>query len=87
MIKPRLYNPENSSYKTAIWTLNYVLIAAVKMLHPYMPFITEEVYLNLKHEKDSIMLELWPEAKYSFKTEEKTIDDMNNMIKQTNTLI
>ena len=82
MIKPRLYNPENSSYKTAIWTLNYVLIAAVKMLHPYMPFITEEVYLNLKHEKDSIMLELWPEAKYSFKTEEKTIDDMNNMIKQ-----
>ena len=82
MIKPRLYNKENESYKTAIWTLNYTLIAAVKMLHPYMPFITEEVYLNLKKEKDSIMLELWPEAKYNFELEEKVISTVNDMIRQ-----
>ena len=81
MIKPRLYNSENKSYKTAIWTLNYTLIAAVKMLHPYMPFITEEVYTNLKSDKDSIMLELWPEAKYNFETEQKVIDNINNMIR------
>ena len=82
MVKPRLYNKENLSYKTAIWTLNYVLIAAVKLLHPYMPFITEEVYLNLKNEKESIMLELWPEAKYNFEEETKVIDSINNMIRQ-----
>ncbi len=82
MIKPRLYNSENPSYKTAIWTLNYTLIAAVKMLHPYMPYITEEVYLNLVHEKESIMLDLWPEAKYNFEEEEKVVDTINNMIKQ-----
>ena len=82
MIKPRLYNKENKSYKTAIWTLNYTLIAAAKMLHPYMPFITEEVYLNLKKDKESIMLELWPEAKYNFEEEKNVIDSVNNMIRQ-----
>lgn len=82
MIKPRLYNPDNKSYETAIWTLNYVLISATKLLHPYMPFITEEVYLNLKHEKDSIMLELLPEPIYNYEEEEKVIDCINNMIRQ-----
>lgn len=82
MIKPRLYNPDNKSYETAIWTLNYVLISATKLLHPYMPFITEEVYLNLKHEKDSIMLELLPEPIYNYEDEEKVIDCINNMIRQ-----
>lgn len=82
MIKPRLYNPDNKSYETAIWTLNYVLISATKLLHPYMPFITEEVYLNLKHEKESIMLELLPEPIYNYEEEEKVIDCMNNMIRQ-----
>ena len=71
MIKPRLYDKENKSYKTAIWTLNYVLIAAAKMLHPFMPFVTEEVYLNLKSQKESIMLALWPKAEYEFKTKKK----------------
>ena len=82
MIKPRLYNPDNKSCETAIWTLNYVLISATKLLHPYMPFITEEVYLNLKHEKDSIMLELLPEPIYNYEEEEKVIDCINNMIRQ-----
>ena len=82
MIKPRLYDKENKSYKTAIWTLNYVLIAAVKMLHPFMPFVTEEVYLNLKSQKESIMLSLWPKAEYEFAEEEKAIDIINDMIRQ-----
>ena len=82
MIKPRLYDKENKSYKTAIWTLNYVLIAAVKMLHPFMPFVTEEVYLNLKSQKESIMLALWPKAEYEFAEEEKAIDIINDMIRQ-----
>ena len=82
MIKPRLYDKENKSYKTAIWTLNYVLIAAAKMLHPFMPFVTEEVYLNLKSQKESIMLALWPKAEYEFAEEEKAIDIINDMIRQ-----
>ena len=82
MIKPRLYDKENKSYKTAIWTLNYILIAAAKMLHPFMPFVTEEVYLNLKSQKESIMLALWPKAEYEFKDEERAVDVINNMIRQ-----
>ena len=82
MIKPRLYDKENKSYKTAIWTLNYVLISAAKMLHPFMPFVTEEVYLNLKSQKESIMLSLWPKAEYEFAEEEKAIDIINDMIRQ-----
>ena len=82
MIKPRLYDKENKSYKTAIWTLNYVLISAAKMLHPFMPFVTEEVYLNLKSQKESIMLALWPKAEYEFAEEEKAIDIINDMIRQ-----
>ena len=82
MIKPRLYDKENKSYKTAIWTLNYILIAAAKMLHPFMPFVTEEVYLNLKSQKESIMLALWPKAEYEFAEEEKAIDIINDMIRQ-----
>ena len=82
MIKPRLYDKENKSYKTAIWTLNHVLISAAKMLHPFMPFVTEEVYLNLKSQKESIMLSLWPKAEYEFAEEEKAIDIINDMIRQ-----
>ena len=82
MIKLRLYDKENKSYKTAIWTLNHVLISAAKMLHPFMPFVTEEVYLNLKSQKESIMLSLWPKAEYEFAEEEKAIDIINDMIRQ-----
>ena len=82
MIKPRLYDKENKSYKTAIWTLNHVLISAAKMLHPFMPFVTEEVYLNLKSQKESVMLALWPKAEYKFAEEEKAIDIINDMIRQ-----
>ncbi len=82
MVKPRLYNKNDSSYETAIWTLNYVVITAVKLLHPYMPFVTEEVYLNLKHEKESIMLETWPEAKYDFEFEEGAIQKIIDVIRQ-----
>ena len=82
MVKPRLYNKEDKSYETAIWTLNYTLISAVKLLHPYMPFVTEEVYLNLKHKKESIMLALWPEDKYNFESEANIVEKVIDMIRQ-----
>ncbi|HRM02199.1 MAG TPA: valine--tRNA ligase, partial [Anaerostipes hadrus] len=60
MVKPRLYNDEDQTKAAALWTLNTVLTEALKLLHPYMPFITEEIYCNLTDE-ESIMLAKWPE--------------------------
>ena len=64
MVKPRLYNSDNAaSMNAALWTLKSVLIDALKLLHPYMPFITEEIFTSLQSEEDSIMISSWP--KYS----------------------
>ncbi|MCM1191757.1 MAG: valine--tRNA ligase [Butyrivibrio sp.] len=49
MVKPRLYNSDDGvSRNAALWTLRTVLIDALKLLHPYMPFITEEIYCTLR---------------------------------------
>ena len=61
MVKPRLYNKEDNSYFTAVYILNYVLKDIVKLLHPYMPFITEEIYGNLVNTSKSIMISKYPE--------------------------
>ena len=47
MVKPRLYNDADETKTAAIWTLKTVLIDALKLLHPYMPFITEEIFCNV----------------------------------------
>ncbi len=66
MIKPRLYNTDDaSSANAALYTVRTVLIDSLKLLHPYMPFITEEIYCTLTHddperEADSIMISSWP---------------------------
>ena len=41
--------------------LKTVLIQALKLLHPYMPFITEEIFCNIQDEEESIMISKWPE--------------------------
>jgi len=62
MVKPRLYNSDNvSSQNAALWTLKNVLIDALKLLHPYMPFITEEIFCTLQSDEESIMISKWPE--------------------------
>ena len=60
MVKPRLYNDEDTTNTAAIWTLKKVLIDALKLLHPYMPFITEEIFCNIQDEEESIMISSWP---------------------------
>lgn len=60
MVKPRLYNDEDTTKTAAIWTLKKVLIDALKLLHPYMPFITEEIFCNIQDEEESIMISSWP---------------------------
>lgn len=82
MIKPRLYETENSSYQNAVWVLNYVLKASVKLLHPYMPFITEEIYGYLKHEDETIMTSKWPKVEFNFEKEAKIVEAFILLIKQ-----
>ena len=61
MVKPRLYNEEDGTKAAALYTLKTVLIDALKLLHPYMPFITEEIYCTLMgNESVSIMISDWP---------------------------
>lgn len=70
LAKPRLYNKENAAERaTAQSVLCKVLGDAMKLLHPYMPFITEEIWQHLPHEGRSIMIAPWPKA------DDKLIDD------------
>ena len=62
--------------------LLYVLSAIIKMLHPFVPFITEEIYQSIPHDKESITIEDWPVAndKFSFASEEEAMDIVMNVI-------
>ncbi len=81
MVKPRLYNEESATRLSAIWTLNYVLKSSMILLHPYMPFVTEEIYQNLEKDEESIMLEKWPEEKYIFEEDKKYVDRIIYLIR------
>ncbi len=63
LVKPRLFNKEANpvSANAAFWTLRTVLIDSLKLLHPFMPFITEEIFCTLQSEEESIMVSNWPE--------------------------
>lgn len=82
MVKPRLWNDEDQTKGAALWTLKHVLINALKMLHPYMPFITEEIFCNLSDE-ESIMISSWPEYKeeWNFASEENAIETIKEAVR------
>lgn len=83
MIKPRLYDMTNLTRSEALYTLNEVLRISLKMLHPFMPFITEEIYMNLKHNDESIMVSEWPKfnVEREYKKEEADIEIIKEIIK------
>lgn len=83
IVKTRLYDKETNpfSYSVAVWTLNHVLVQVIKMLHPYMPFITEEIYQNLHTNKNAIMKDMYPCDDYNFEKETKIIELFLNMIR------
>ncbi|HQD50154.1 MAG TPA: valine--tRNA ligase [Defluviitaleaceae bacterium] len=83
MVKPRLYNKEDKTRKAALWTLRTVLINALKLLHPYMPFITEEIFTYIQDEEETIMLSAWPQYKeeWNFFVEENEIELMKQAIR------
>lgn len=61
MVKPRLYLKQGKDFYTAMYTLNYVISSVVKLLHPFMPFVTEEIYLNLVNSDESLMVSSYNE--------------------------
>ena len=83
MVKPRLYNEEDTTKAAALWTLKTVLGNALKLLHPYMPFITEEIYCTLRPEEESIMIASWPErkAEWDFEAEEEAVEIIKEAVR------
>ena len=83
--KVRLYKKEEDpkAANTALWVLKTVLTNALKMLHPYMPFITEEIFCTLCPEEETIMLAPWPEytEEWNFAKEEADEETIKVLVK------
>ena len=82
MVKPRLYQEEDQTKGAALWTLKTVLANALKLLHPFMPFITEEIFCNLTGE-ESIMISSWPEYRkeWSFEADELAVERIKEAVR------
>ncbi|NLN48110.1 MAG: valine--tRNA ligase [Clostridiales bacterium] len=83
LAKHRLYGDDLASKNTAESTLIYVLTNALKLLHPYMPFITEEIYQHLPNDSESIVISRWPfyDKKLEAPSEEKSMEIIMDVIK------
>ena len=83
LVKPRLYDAEDPTNETAQYVLSYVLSNTLKLLHPFMPFITEEIWLSLPHEGESIVISDWPKASdaLSFPEEASQMEMIMNAVK------
>ncbi|HEX3075449.1 MAG TPA: valine--tRNA ligase, partial [Lachnospiraceae bacterium] len=83
MVKPRLYNDEDATKAAALWTLKTVLIDSLKLLHPYMPFITEEIFCTLQDKEESIMVSSWPcyKEEYNFEQDEEAVEIIKAAVK------
>ena len=94
MVKARLYGEDVTSKKAALWTLSHVLVDSLKLLHPYMPFITEEIFCTLKEEQgtldknESIMIAAWPEGSREtlFPAELNAVELIKEAVKAIRTL-
>ena len=88
MVKPRLYSQTDETKAAALWTLKHVLINSLKLLHPYMPFVTEEIFCTLgemsgRKEADSIMISTWPiyKAEYNYAAENEAVELLKEAVK------
>nr|MCR4834575.1 class I tRNA ligase family protein [Butyrivibrio sp.] len=84
MVKPRLYNSDNkTSHDAAMWTLQIVLTQALKLLHPYMPFVTEEIFCTVQDKEESIMISEWPvyRDEWNFVQDEKEIETIKEAVR------
>ena len=83
MVKPRLYNDADETKTAALYTLQKVLITSLKLLHPYMPFVTEEIFCTLQDKEESIMISEWPvyTEKKVFGKEEKAVETIKEAVR------
>ncbi|MBS5537181.1 MAG: valine--tRNA ligase [Eisenbergiella sp.] len=84
MVKPRLYDTDDAdSQAAALWTLQNVLQSALKLLHPFMPFVTEEIFCTLQEEEESIMISRWPlyREDWNYAAEEKDIEIIKEAVR------
>ncbi len=83
MVKPRLYSEDYETKVAVCDILNHVFGTALKLLHPFMPFITTEIYSNLVNYSDKdLMVSKWPEIKteFIFDKEEKLVENLKEII-------
>ena len=84
IVKPRMYSKEYTASKNAaLWTAKFALTNALKMLHPFMPFITEEIFCTLQNEEETIMLSAWPEfdEAMNFMAEEAKVERAKDVVR------
>ncbi len=91
LVKPRLWSETDPTKAAAIYTLKSVLTTALKLLHPYMPFVTEEIYCTLKEnsidvddfDADSIMISEWPvySDSQNYAADEASVDKLKEAVK------
>lgn len=85
MTKRRTYRREENpvSANAALWTLKEVLTQALKMLHPFMPFLTEEIFCTLHPKEATIMLADWPvyQEERSFAAEEAVVERCKELVR------
>lgn len=83
--KYRIYHGEEDEVaaNSALWTLKTVLSRGLKLLHPFIPFVTEEIYSALVPEEESLMMSDWPvyEEKWVAETEESVVEHMKDIIR------
>ena len=83
MVKPRLWNEEDETKATALWTLKHVLITSLKLLHPFCPFITEEIFDTLENPETPLMCQSWPEFSetLNFQEDEAEIETIKEAVR------
>ncbi|MGO5336337.1 valine--tRNA ligase [Bilifractor sp. LCP19S3_H10] len=84
MSKPVLYSENEDEKLPVLWTLKTVLSEALKLLHPFMPFITEEIYCTLNPDEESVMISPWPvyREEYHFEEEESAVELMKEAVRR-----
>ncbi|ADQ06965.1 valyl-tRNA synthetase [Caldicellulosiruptor hydrothermalis 108] len=87
MSKPTLYNKEASNNKEVQYVLLTVLTDVLKLLHPFMPFVTEEIYLNLPHVEESLVIATWPKPRgYQFTEDIQMVEKLIELIRSLRNL-
>lgn len=86
LTKPRLYAEDEERKICALSVLKHVLVGALKLLHPLMPFITEEIYCALPETDESIMISSWPKADKALEFDLSGFDNVVEIIKSVRNL-